>query len=78
MKTLTIAHLKADFSSIINEVRNGEEILVEYGKKREKVAIIIPYKKYNRKKRKIGILKGKASFSLDKNFKISDEELLSL
>jgi antitoxin (DNA-binding transcriptional repressor) of toxin-antitoxin stability system len=78
MKTLTIANLKADFSSIMNDVRNGEEILVEYGKKREKVAIIVPYKKYIQKKRKVGILKGKASFNLDKNFKISDEELLSL
>ncbi len=78
MKTLTVANLKADFSNVMDEVRRGEEIIIEYGKKREKVAVIIPYRKYNIKKRKLGILKGKASFSAGEDFKMTDEELLSL
>lgn len=78
MKTLTIANLKTKFSDIINEVRNGEEIIVEYGKKHEKVAVIIPYKNFKKKKRKVGILKGIASYEINGNFKISSEDLLNL
>jgi antitoxin (DNA-binding transcriptional repressor) of toxin-antitoxin stability system len=78
MKTLTVANLKADFSNVLEDIKKGNEVIIEYGKKHEKLAVIIPYKKYARKKRKVGILKGKASFEITPNFKISDEELFNL
>jgi antitoxin (DNA-binding transcriptional repressor) of toxin-antitoxin stability system len=78
MKTLTVANLKANFSEVLKYIKSGEEVIIEFGKKHEKLAVIIPYKKYHNRKRKIGILKGKASFEIDSNFKISDEELLFL
>lgn len=78
MKTLTIANLKTHFSDIINDVKNGEEIVIEFGKKHEKVAVIIPYKKFKNKKRKIGILKGKASYEIVGDFKMSAKELFNL
>jgi len=78
MKTLTVANLKANFSDVLNDVKKGEKVIIEYGKKREKLAVIIPYKEYNKTKRKVGILKGKASFEAGPDFKMTDEELLSL
>jgi antitoxin (DNA-binding transcriptional repressor) of toxin-antitoxin stability system len=81
MKTLTVGKLKSDFSNILNTVQNGEDIVIEYGRKHKKIAVIVPYQTYISKpkpKRKIGILKGKASFKIKKDFKITDEELLCL
>lgn len=78
MKALTVAHLKANFSDVITSVKKGEEIIIEYGKKHEKIAVIVPYKKYGQKKRKVGLLKGKASFTINDDFNISDEDLLTL
>jgi antitoxin (DNA-binding transcriptional repressor) of toxin-antitoxin stability system len=78
MKTLTVGKLKANFSKILDLIKNGEEVTIEFGKKHEKVAVIIPYKNYKTKVRKVGILKGKASFKIKNDFKMSDEELLSL
>lgn len=77
MKTLTVGKFKAHFSNVIEDIRNGNEVIIEYGKKHEKLAVIIPYKKYN-KKRKLGILKNKASFEIINNLKITDAELISL
>jgi prevent-host-death family protein len=78
MKTLTIANLKTNFSDIINDVKKGEKIIIEFGKKHEKVAVIIPYKDFKKKKRKVGILKGKASYEIVGDFKMSEEELFDL
>jgi antitoxin (DNA-binding transcriptional repressor) of toxin-antitoxin stability system len=77
MKTFTIGNLKSGFSDVVDDIKKGEEILIEYGRKHEKLAVIIPYKKYNKKKRKVGILKGKASYKIIGDFKITDEELFS-
>jgi antitoxin (DNA-binding transcriptional repressor) of toxin-antitoxin stability system len=78
MKTLTVGKLKANFSQILEFIKNGEEITIEFGKKHEKIAVIIPYKNYKGKNRKVGILKGKASFKMNDDFKMTDEEFFSL
>ncbi len=78
MKTLTIGNLKSNFSHVINDVKQGRDVIIEYGKKHEKLAVIIPYKKWDRKKRKVGILKGKATYKIIGDFKITDEDLFSL
>ena len=43
METVSIGKLKARFSEVLERVRQGEQIVISYGKKREKVAVIIPY-----------------------------------
>jgi len=78
MKTLTVANLKAQFSKVIKNLNNGQEIMIEYGKSHKKIGIIVPYKKYKTAKRKIGILQNKASYQIMDDFKISSKELLSL
>lgn len=79
METLTIEELKSRFSEVINELRKGREIIVSYGEKKEKVAVLIPYDHYKRKpKRKLGLLKDVGELTIHEDFKISDDEFLSL
>jgi prevent-host-death family protein len=78
MKILQVGELKSKFSQIINEIKNGEEITISFGKKKEKIAVIIPYSKYKKKSsRKLGLLSKKASFSLSEDFSITDEEFIN-
>ncbi len=50
MITIGVGELKPHFSDILNEVRNGEEVVISYGRRKEKVAAIIPYSKYIKRK----------------------------
>jgi antitoxin (DNA-binding transcriptional repressor) of toxin-antitoxin stability system len=79
MQTMTVGHFKAHFSQVLDFVQHGEDVVISYGKKKEKIAVLVPYGRYEGKPARIlGILAGKASFTLSPDFKISDEELLSL
>jgi len=77
MRTLGVGEIKARFSDILEQVKGGEKIAVGYGKKKKKVAVIVPYeeKKFEGKRR-LGPLQGKAKFKICAGFKMSDEELL--
>lgn len=78
MKNLQVAELKTNFSEVLEDVKNGEEITISFGRKKEKIAVIIPYSKYKKNiKRKLGILENKASYKIDKNFKFTDEDFLN-
>lgn len=78
MKNLTVGNLKAGFSAVLRDVEAGEEIVISYGKSKRKVAVIIPFQKYNKKSaRKFGILANAASFKIGKDFKLSDDEFLN-
>ncbi|MSQ70715.1 MAG: type II toxin-antitoxin system Phd/YefM family antitoxin [Betaproteobacteria bacterium] len=78
MRTLTIGELKAGFSDILTAVRAGESIIVCYGRKKQRVAALVPYAEFaaGAGKRPLGLLKGKGSFVLTEGFSLSDEELL--
>jgi antitoxin (DNA-binding transcriptional repressor) of toxin-antitoxin stability system len=78
MKTLGIGEIKANFSDILERVKGGERIVVGYGKKRKKVAVIVPYDECQTgEHRKLGLLQGKAQFEVRDDFKMSDEEVLA-
>jgi prevent-host-death family protein len=77
MKTLPVAEFKAKFSEIIEQVRAGEEIIISYGKKKEYVAVIIPYAAYKTKKIRLGLLQDQ-TLEIHDDFKMSEEELLDL
>ena len=78
MKTLQVGEFKRRFSKVLDEIRQGEEITISFGKNREKIAVLIPYSSYKKKdKRKLGILENKASFHIEGNFELSDEEFLN-
>ena len=78
MQTLTIGELKTSFSEVLKKIRSGQEIVISYGKKREKVAVIIPYSAYASKpERSLGLLKDRAGFMIHDDFEISEKELLA-
>ena len=77
MKTFAVGEFKTHFSEIIEQVRAGEEIIISYGKKKENVAVLIPYAAYKTKKIQLGLLQSKA-FKIHDDFKMTEEELLGL
>lgn len=79
MQTMTVSQFKSHFSEVLDLVQNGEDIVISYGKKKEKIAVLVPFANYAGKpQRTLGLLAGKASFAMADDFKISDDELLSL
>ncbi len=79
MHTIQVGKLKAEFSSVLQKIqKNGEKFIIEYGKKHHKIAMIIPYDESleEKEERKFGILKNKASFKINNDFSMTDEELL--
>lgn len=79
MQTMTVSEFKSHFSDVLDLVQQGEDVVISYGKKKEKIAVLVPFASYEGKPHRIlGLLTGKASFSIADDFKITDEELLSL
>ncbi|WCL50705.1 type II toxin-antitoxin system Phd/YefM family antitoxin [Leptospira sp. GIMC2001] len=78
MKAFPIGELKSNFSSILELVKNGEEVKILFGKNKKPVAKIVPLKEIKGGKRAIGILKGKSKVAFSNNFKMTEEELLNL
>jgi prevent-host-death family protein len=79
MKTLPLAEAKTHFSSLLKDVEAGNEVAISFGKKKETIAVIISYEKWKKtRKRELGILEGKGSVAFSGDFKMTDEELISL
>lgn len=80
MKTMAIGEFKAHFSDVLDEIARGHPVVVGRGKARTKVAVIMSYSEYMKgvAPRKLGVLEGRAEYHTKKDFKISDEEFLSL
>ena len=79
MKTLQSAEAKTHFSSVLRDVEAGNEVAIVYGKRKEAVAVIIPYEKWKKnQKRQLGTLEGKMSVKFAKDFAMTDEELINL
>ena len=78
VKTLGVGEIKARFSDVLEQVKGGEKIAVAYGKKRKRVAVIVPYDEYRPEgRRKLGPLQGKAGFEIRPGFEIADDDLLA-
>lgn len=78
MKTVTIGEFKANFSAYAEKVQKGLEIIVTHGRKRKKIFKVIPFKDEKPPKRKLGMLKGKATVEFADDWKMTSEELLGL
>ena len=79
MQTMTVGHFKSHFSQVLDFVQHGEDVVISYGKKKEKIAVLVPYDRYEGKSQRIlGLLADKATFAIAADFKINDDELLSL
>jgi antitoxin (DNA-binding transcriptional repressor) of toxin-antitoxin stability system len=70
MKTLPVGEIKAQFSEVLEKVKQGETFGILYGKKKKPVAMIVPYiDSEEKKERKIGILDGKVKIAFSDDFK---------
>ena len=78
MKTMTVGDFKANFSKVAEDVKNGEEITVTYGKNKEILGHFIPKRVEKPKKRILGPLEGKGKVIFKDDFKMTEEEFLGL
>ena len=78
MKTLTVGELKANFSEVLSTVlKTGEAVVISYGKKKERVAALVPIDQVKpASKRVLGTLGAKGSVTFKPNFSLTDEEFL--
>ncbi|WP_395094045.1 type II toxin-antitoxin system Phd/YefM family antitoxin [Armatimonas sp.] len=79
MKTLPVGEIKAQFSEVLEKVKQGESFGILYGKKKKPIAMIVPYIDSEEKaERKLGILDGKVKITFADDFKMTEEEFLGL
>lgn len=74
---MTVGDFKTNFSSVIQEILKGNSVGISYGKKKEAIAVVSPFKKAKKKKVKLGFLEGKATFKINNGWKMTDEEFLA-
>lgn len=80
MKTMSVADFKAQFSSVVSDLREGREIMITYGRNKVPLATIIPQSKLakNNYSITVGDLKSEGwSYSMN-GFELSDKDLLGL
>lgn len=78
MRTLPVGEFKSRFSEVLDEVKTGAEIVITYGRKKENIAVIIPYENFKkRNKVTLGLLKDK-QMKINDDFEMTAEELLNL
>jgi antitoxin (DNA-binding transcriptional repressor) of toxin-antitoxin stability system len=72
---MTVGEFKARFSEALDAVRDGETIVVSYGRNHRKVAAMVPYSELKpEKKRPLGLLKSKARIRFARDFTMTDDE----
>ncbi len=78
MKTMTVGELKARFSEVMGQmIKSGEPVAISYGKKKEKIAAIIPYSQLKpQAERSLGLMRGRARCVIHDDSALSDEALL--
>ncbi len=75
MKTYPVGELKIRFSEVLNRVRAGEEIVITYGRKKENIAVIVPYARYGKKNIiNLGLLSDR-DMHIREDFEMTEEEL---
>ncbi len=77
MKTFPVGEFKTHFSEIVEQVRQGEEFIITFGKKKEPVAVLIPYAAYKTKKIRLGLLRDNL-LTFHDDFKMTEDDLVGL
>ena len=78
MQTFTVGELKTNFSEVLKKIKSGQKIGISYGRKREKVAVIVPYSDYvSTPERSLGLLKDRAQCIIHDDFEITEKEMLA-
>jgi len=77
MRAITVTEAETNFSRILTQVKNGERFKILHDSLEVPLAMLIPAEP-GVAARKIGILDGKAGFTVNGTGKISEEEFLGL
>lgn len=78
MKIVASSDVTLNFFDILEWVKQGEEVVIQYENNHENIAVIIPYQEFqHQRQRPLGILKGKARYRIKENFAMTDEELVN-
>ena len=79
MKIMTTADFKANFSSVVDELKHGNKVVITYGRKKEPLATIIPQSQLEKPNHsvKLGDLKSKGWTYALKDFEMTEEELIN-
>lgn len=77
INSMPIGELKTHFSEALDFVKKGNQINILFGKKKEPIAVILPYNKVTNKKRTLGLAKHKTTLTFTKDFAITEKELLA-
>ncbi len=77
MKSLNVGELKTHFSQVLEDIKEGKRVVISFGKRKEKLAVIVPYANYAHRRRHLGLLASKASFKIKEDFKFFDEDFLN-
>lgn len=73
MKIISGGEFRAHFHHVLEQVKAGEEFAITYGRKKQVVGYFLP-KKHDQPKIKLGIVEGKAKFTFNPDFKMTEEE----
>jgi hypothetical protein len=74
MKTLTVGEFKAQFSSVIEMIKAGEEVEVTFGKQKEVIGVFKPKEKKKEGKRKFGTFNNTPGYYMAPDFNETTEE----
>jgi antitoxin (DNA-binding transcriptional repressor) of toxin-antitoxin stability system len=78
MKAMPVGEVKAHFSEVLEEVKQGNKIGILYGRTKKPVAMIVPYLEEKVSRQKVGILDGKIKIKFMDDFEMTTEELLEM
>ncbi len=77
MKTVPVAEVRSNLSTLLKEVESGNEIGISFGRRRETIAVIVPIAEYRKiKERRLGSLAGRLTVEFKDDWKMTDEEFL--
>lgn len=77
MKSLAVGEFKSQFSAVLKEIQEGHPVAITYGRKRTKLAVLVPYDQYVQPvQRQLGLLQNTAACHIHDDFKLSDEDFL--
>lgn len=76
MKTMSVGELKAQFSAVLDQIKHGETFVICHGRRREKIAALIPYRQITTSERPLGLLQGHASCVIHDDFELDDDQFL--
>jgi antitoxin (DNA-binding transcriptional repressor) of toxin-antitoxin stability system len=77
VQNIQVGKLKSEFSSVLEQVKQGKEFIIEYGRAHKQVAKLVPIEIKKPRERKFGQLEGKIHFNEDEFF-AADKEISDL